>query len=119
MTWKSLLAAALLLPPLAYVAGMLSTPDPAPEQRPPLVLPVDAEAVGSPAPTEPRTTVRPRPDDADDADDPDERGDRARRNDTDVDDDDDDDDGVAVIRPAPRDADDDDDDRDDGPDDDD
>lgn len=108
MMWRMLLAAALLLPPLAYLAGTLYAEEPAPEQRPALVLEEDDRG---PADSERQVTIRPKPDAMPD---PDELPARPRDDDRD---DGDDDDGPVVVRPIPDEVDDDDDD--DGGDDDD
>lgn len=138
--WKLLAVAALLVPPTAYVAGVMSSAADEPTTRQPLLLP------GAPASVEPRVVLTrvPEPRGDDDA------GPRSPAKDaigspdgqtappppppppapagspgrSDRDCDDDDDDGVDVIRPCPndidrddrgeRDDDDDDDDRDDG-----
>ena len=56
MMWKSLLAAVLVLPSFAYVAGLLYAEDPAPQQRPALIMPADADTTG-PRDPEPRPTT--------------------------------------------------------------
>ena len=112
MMWRTLLAAALLLPPLAYVAGTLYAEEPAPEERPALVLDEDDRG---PADPERQVTIRPERDAT-----PGPGGPPARPRDDDRDDDGDDDgddgddDGPVVIRPIPDEVDDDDDDDDDG-----
>ena len=117
--WKALVIALLVLPPLAYVAGALSSRVDAPEQRPALVL---DDGPSSPT-TERQVTLAPRPrasrppaparDDA-------LRGDGGGSDDDrDSDDGDADrgDGGVAVVRPVPQEADDSADDDDSGDDD--
>jgi hypothetical protein len=102
MVWKSLLVAALLTPPVAYVAGVLAAGAEPVERRPALVLQRDG---AEPPGIEPRPTLAPSPggpattgpdpeeDDPDDADDADD----------DLDD-------VEVVRPGARDLDDEEDD---------
>jgi hypothetical protein len=111
MVWKSLLVAALLTPPVAYVAGVLAAGAEPVERRPALVLQRDG---AEPPGIEPRPTLAPSPggpattgpdpeeDDPDDVDDPDDADD--------ADDADDDLDDVEVVRPGARDLDDEEDD---------
>ena len=114
MMWRTLLAAALLLPPLAYVAGTLYAEEPAPDERPALVLDEDDRG---PADSERQVTIRPERDATPGPDGPparprDDDGD-GDDGDDDDDGDDRDDDGPVVIRPIPDEVDDDDDDDDD------
>ena len=118
--WKLLVAAALLVPPTAYVAGVLSSAADEPITREALLLP------GASAEAEPRVVLTrvpkapdddgPQPPDAAPVSTPAPPPPPPPRGDCD---DDDDDDGVDVIRPCPDDVDDDDDRDDDDWDDDD
>ncbi len=102
-SWKMLAAAALVVPPLAYVAGTVSTAADEPAPREVLVLGDTTD----PAAVEPRVVLKPAPPS------PTPRPAPSRtpqRIDADCDDDDDDDDDVDVIRPCPEDLDDGDDD---------
>lgn len=59
--WKILLAAALVVPPGAYVAGALSSADTPETTRTPLRLPATSVADPDGMPTEPATVLDPLP----------------------------------------------------------